>query len=175
MGDAEKKKQHKVDRLVSTVGSIDSGNLEPDLNPEVVREKGYKIGKKIGSGGFGEVYHATNDKDKKNYAVKVIRFDKVNEEWREGKLPDELKISRKLTHPNIIKFHDVIKTRRRAFLFMDLAVDNLEHKIKVYVKKRQAADLPAGGMPEKDAQVWFKQIAHAVAYMHQKGVAHRGM
>src|SRR5688572_22330180 len=78
-----------------------------ELTPEAVSSRGYKVLEELGGGGFSSVHHATHTdpKTKKvtHLAVKVIRFDKVPEGWKDKQLPEELKIAKKLKHGNIIE------------------------------------------------------------------------
>lgn len=148
--------------------SDDDSDLDTDLTPQTVRALGYEIGEKIGSGAFSNVHKAIRKKAGEpalDLAVKLIRFDKVEPDWKGKGLKSELKITKKLNHPNIVKVHEVIKTKRRAFIFMDLARGSLEDQLKK----------SPNGFPEKTARLWFGQLAKAINYMHDKGVAHRDL
>ena len=146
-------------------GTIKTETLEPDLNPPVVRIQGYKIGELLGIGQFSKVYRARKKNDmtgtSEEYAVKVI-MDYQDQPWW-PQLNNELKISIKLEHPNVVKVYRVIKTKHRAFIFMDLAKTTLEKEIAI--KKL---------MKEDEARKLFKQIVQGVKYIHGATVAHRG-
>ena len=166
-----------ADGSEKSAGTINSSILSLDLNPDRVRIKGYKIGERIAGGAHGEIHRARKKEAKgvnKDYAVKVIRYDQVNADWKESRLKDELKISKHLQHPNIMKFHDIIKTTRRAFLFMDLAKGNLQDIIKDHHDQVKASPTSKSTLTETEVKKLFKPIVEAVVYMHTKGVAHRG-
>lgn len=145
-------------------------DLDADLSPKVVTDKGYELGAEIGKGGFSIVYkavkHDKNGGPDLHLACKLIRFDKVPEQWKETRLKEEFKITRKLDNPYIVRVHDMIKTKRRAFIFMDLAKCSMEDQLQKTFKT---------GIPEKTAMIWFIQIVKAVQFMHSKGVAHRDL
>lgn len=148
----------------STIDNMKS--QEGELCPLALRDRGYTIGEEIGGGAFSRVYKANYklapDKD---IAVKIISLDKVPELWKEKSLRKELKIIRRLQHPNIIRVWDIIKTRHSVYIFMEYAEKNsILHFIKT-----------VGPIPEKDARFWTSQVASALYYMHSKGIAHRDL
>lgn len=159
-----------------TVPSKESGldlttkpsNLDIDLTPTVVKSVGYELNELIGEGSFSRVYIAShklpNGKVKK-VAVKVIRYDQVPGSWKRYKLMDELQIGKHVRHPNIINVEKVIRTPRRAFIFMDLARANVADVLGARYRN---------GFPEDMARKFFSQLISAVKYLHSKGVAHRG-
>ena len=146
-------------------------DLDADLCPQAVRDKGYNVLPEVlGEGKFSKVYKATKTTNGKveDIAVKLIRFDNVESLWRENQLKNELKITKRLKHANIINIFEVIKTRRRAFIFMEKA----EYSMESVLKKKIYTD----GLPEKYAQGWFEQILKVLAYLHnEKKVAHRDL
>ena len=128
------------------------------------------MGKEIGAGAFSHVFNAEkiSEKGHKNrkLAVKIVKFTDVEKEWKDQKLMDEMKISKRLNHKNVVKVHDVIKTGRRTFIFMDRANDSLES----YIKEK----FSDGKVPESTARTFFRQAVSGIQYIHSKGVAHRG-
>ena len=145
---------------------MDLSNVKKEHNPTVVTARGYKVGKKIGIGGFSSVYEAASIRDtNKRLAVKIMKFETLNQDWKDSKLMDEMKISKRIKHENVIKVYDVIKTTHRAFLFMERARCSLDDYIR---------DKHGGKLSEKVAKVFFKQAVNGVMYLHSKGVAHRG-
>lgn len=144
-------------------------NLDTDLTPTVVRTVGYELNELIGEGSFSKVYVAShklpNGKVKK-VAVKVIRYDQVPEGWKRNKLMDELQIGKHVKHRNIINVEKVIKTSRRAFIFMELGQANLADVLSVKYRK---------GFPEDMTRIFYSQLIHAINYLHSVGIAHRDL
>ena len=135
--------------------------------PKVVSNKGITLEDEIGRGGYSVVYRARH-KDGTVMACK--RFDltsETNKRWIEKNLKPEMKLSKKLTklnHPNVIKTYEVIKTTRHGFIFMQLARNGSIGDILEKTKQP---------IEENKCKQWFKQIASAVKYLHEKGIAHR--
>ena len=146
-------------------------DLNVELCPQSVKDRGFNIlNIELGEGKFSKVYKATMTKDHKveDIAVKLIRFDNVESQWREGQLKNELKITKKLKHENIIKIIEVIKTRRRAFIFMEKAKYSLDDVLKKAIFK--------SGLPENYAQGFCEEILRALCYLHgERNVAHRDL
>lgn len=77
----------------------------------------------------------------------------------------EMRIIRRLQHPNIIRVWDIIKTRTRVYIFMEYASKN---SIGQLVRDN-------GPIPEDLSRQWTSQTASALAYMHSVGIAHRDL
>ena len=77
----------------------------------------YKIGRKLGAGGAGEVRACRDPATKLEYAVKLVNVTRPD--VRLGLLAEFDLISR-LDHPNIIKVHDFGIEGGQCFLVMDL-------------------------------------------------------
>ena len=79
----------------------------------------YKIGEKLGKGGFARVYKATDLYTKLEVAVKV--FDKKNmSDSNIASVEREIGIHKKLKHPYIAAIYEVIETPTKIFIFMEL-------------------------------------------------------
>jgi len=76
----------------------------------------------IGEGQFSRVYKARWVAMPGDViAFDLIKLNSENEEWLKKCLKQEMKISLKLNHKNIIKAYDVMKTRTKAYIFMQFA------------------------------------------------------
>lgn len=136
------------------------------LCPSVLKDRGYSISENIGGGAFSKVYKAScTSFGNKVLAVKIIFLNQVPSEWKEKCLRKELKIIQTLQHPNIIRIIEIIKTHRRAFIFMEFAENN---SVAYYLQKN-------GEVSEYQALVWFSQTVSALYYLHSKSIAHRDL
>ncbi|CAG9329413.1 unnamed protein product [Blepharisma stoltei] len=85
----------------------------------------------IGHGTVGKVYLANNNSTGKQFAVKAInKEDLAKNEMGLENLVNEIKVMRKLNHPNIIKIHDVYECSNHICLILDYVEhDNLFSRI----------------------------------------------
>lgn len=149
------------------ISTIATTQVAADICPPALKERGYQIMNEIGGGAFSKVYRAKyKPMGDKEIAVKIISLDKVPEIWREKCLRTELKIIKKLQHPNVIKVWDIVKTRRSVYIFMDLAEND---SVLQFMRSNKRP------VTEMEAKLWFSQAAGAVAYMHNRGIAHRDL
>jgi serine/threonine protein kinase len=103
----------------------------------------------------------------KDIAVKIVRVDdpKIPVAWKEYSMKRELKILKRVKHPNVINVYDVIKTRSRIYIFMDMAAASVASHL-------EATSQPAS---EQTARNWFGGISNAIAYLHHIEIAHRDL
>lgn len=68
----------------------------------------YEIVKTIGDGGMANVYLAYDTMLDRNVAVKILRGDLANDEKFVRRFRREAMNASKMSHPNIVKIHDVV-------------------------------------------------------------------
>jgi Tol biopolymer transport system component/predicted Ser/Thr protein kinase len=115
----------------------------------------YRITAKIGEGGMGEVYRATDTKLGREVALKILPEHFAQDANRMARFEREAKVLASLNHPNIAQIYDV---EERA-LVMELV---------------EGAS-PKGSMSFDDAWRIASQIASALEYAHDKGIVHRDL
>lgn len=144
--------------------------VKKDILCPAVRVIGYTAleSDTVGEGAFSRVYKARSKKvPNKDIAVKIVRVDdpQIPVAWKEHSMRRELKILRKVKHPNVIKIYEFFKTRTRIYIFMDLAAASVASHL-------EATEEPAS---EQTARNWFGGISNAIAYLHQIEIAHRDL
>ena len=115
----------------------------------------YKIVSKLGEGGMGAVYRATDTRLNRDVAIKVLPDSFAGDPDRLARLKREAQILAGLNHPNIAAIFGV---EDRA-LVMELV---------------EGADL-AGPLSEEQALPIIQQLVDALEYAHEKGVVHRDL
>lgn len=97
-------------------------------------------------------------------AIKIIDKTKLNEE-NLAKIFREVHIMKRLRHPHVIRLYQVMETDKMIYLVTEYAVGGeiFDHLVK------------NGRMSEPEARRIFRQIVHAVRYLHQHGVVHRDL
>jgi tetratricopeptide (TPR) repeat protein len=129
----------------------------------------YTIIKKLGVGGMGAVYQAWDESLGVAVALKVIRMDDVTspEETRqlEARFKRELLLARQVTHPNVVRIHDLGELGESKYLTMAY-VDGAD---LATVMRRE------GKLPVERALAIFRQITEGLSAAHAAGVIHRDL
>ncbi|HKB67507.1 MAG TPA: protein kinase [Pyrinomonadaceae bacterium] len=122
----------------------------------------YRIIKKLGAGGMGEVYLALDTKLDRKVAIKVLRPDWVEEEHLKKRLLREAQAAAKLDHPNICAIYDVNEADSATFIVMQyIEGESLAEKME-----RQPLELSS-------ALAIVEQAAEGLAEAHAHGIVHR--
>src|ERR1019366_2979318 len=119
-----------------------------------------RITSKLGEGGMGEEYRATDTKLGRDVAIKVIPDAFASDANRMARFAREAQVLASLNHPNIAAIYGV---EDRA-LVLEL------------VKGPTLAERTAqGSIPVEEALPIARQIAEAVEYAHERGIIHRDL
>ncbi|CAG7876612.1 unnamed protein product [Brassica rapa] len=124
----------------------------------------YELGRRLGSGSFAKVHLARSIETHELVAIKIIDKKRTIESNMEPRIIREIDAMRRLRdHPNILKIHEVMATKSKIYLVMELAVGG-----ELFSKL-----LRRGRLPESAARRYFQQLASALQFSHLHGVAHR--
>ncbi|MDP2034595.1 MAG: protein kinase [Polaromonas sp.] len=128
---------------------------------ETVRLKGYRITRKIGSGGMTEVYLAERESDGLPIVLKVL--DSRNKEASEHlvRFIQEYALLCEIDHPHVIRIHDQGFTDEHAYIAME------------YFERGDMRALFGPGMTRERALTVVRQIAQALSAIHSHGIVHR--
>jgi len=123
----------------------------------------YKIVKKLGAGGFAEVYLGEHTQLGRKVAIKILHAMFAIEEAMVERFRRESKAAAKLSHPNIIDIYDVGDAENIYYFVMKyIEGETLSRKM---ARDRKMA--PA------EAVHIIRQVADALAYAHANDVIHR--
>ena len=125
----------------------------------------YEVVAKLGEGGMGEVYRATDLYLKRTVALKVLPESVADDADRLGRFQREAEVLAALNHPNIAAIYGLEKGGQATALVMEL-VDGLT--LGELIGK-------SGGLPIADALAIAKQIAEALEAAHEAGIVHRDL
>ena len=120
----------------------------------------YRIVSKLGEGGMGAVYRATDTKLNRDVAVKVLPDVFAVDLDRLARFTREAQVLASLNHPNIAAIYGV----EEGALILEL-VDG----------PTLAERIAQGPMPLDEALAIARQIAEALEYAHEKGIVHRDL
>jgi eukaryotic-like serine/threonine-protein kinase len=124
----------------------------------------YEITAKLGEGGMGEVYRATDSKLKREVALKVLPAAFTADPERLVRFEREAQLLAQLQHPHIAAIFGLEEAGGIRALAMEL-VDG----------PTLAQRLAAGPLPLEDCLVIGRQIAEALEEAHDKGIVHRDL
>src|ERR1043166_7269221 len=120
----------------------------------------YRIVSKLGEGGMGEVWRATDTKLGRDVAIKILPDAFAADPDRMARFTREAQVLASLNHPNIAAIYGV---EERA-LVMEL-VDG----------PTLAERMATGPIPVEEAIPIARQIAEALEYAHDRGIIHRDL
>ena len=122
----------------------------------------YRILKKLGAGGMGEVYLAHDTKLDRRVAIKVLSAESLAHENAKKRLLREAQAAAKLDHPNICAIYDVNEIDSVTFIVMQ------------YVEGETLAErMRSGRLPIDVALDVARQTAEGLAEAHAHGLVHR--
>ncbi len=124
----------------------------------------FKVTAKLGGGGMGEVYRATDIKLGREVAIKVLLPDLVGDPECRRRFQREARAVAALKHPNIVTIHSVEEAEEVQFLTMEL------------VDGRTLSEItPSGGFPLEEFLEVALTLVEAVSCAHAAGITHRDL
>ena len=121
----------------------------------------YRLGERLGRGGMGDVYRATDQVLARQVAVKVFRPD-TGDEALEQRHESEARVLAGLNHPGLVSVYDIGTDDEQPFLVMEL------------VEGETLADLIRRGPLEPSLVASLGgQLAASLQVIHDAGVIHR--
>ena len=129
---------------------------------EVIDFGELEIGKKIGHGGFGDVYFA--EWRGTVVVVKKLRVQRIHQK-RLKQFKEEISIFCQLDHPNIIKFLGACIVTPNICMVMEYMEASLYDKIHIDEHE----------FSEEEKTSIVRQIAEGLVYLHSKDIAHCDM
>jgi serine/threonine protein kinase len=136
--------------------------MQPAAGPEAAPAiAGYQIHEKIGEGGMGQVYRATQLSLARTVAIKWLR------PLPQGERPSptfgrESRVMAWLAHAHVVAIHDCGQIAGRHYLVMEY----------VPGASLRASMTPGKPWPVRRALPVLEAIAQALEYIHQQGILH---
>lgn len=121
----------------------------------------YRRNEELGHGGFATVYKVTEQKTKKEYALKVIAKEKLGKQL--DKLQLEINIQASCHHPNIVRLFDAFQDSTNQYIVLELCSGgSMEDKYK-----------KQGKLTELEVSQFLADAIEGIAYLHSKNIIHR--
>jgi tetratricopeptide (TPR) repeat protein/tRNA A-37 threonylcarbamoyl transferase component Bud32 len=129
----------------------------------------YTIIRLLGSGGMASVYQAWDETLGTAVALKLIRVDastpRAELRALEDRFKRELKLARQVTHPNVVRIHDLGEVESTLYLTMEY-VQGAD--LATLLKREPQLPLPR-------LLLLARQIAAGLAAAHKAGIVHRDL
>ncbi len=124
----------------------------------------YHITEKIGEGGMGEVYRATDTKLHRDVAIKILPEQFASDAQRMARFEREAQVLASLNHPNIASIYGLEEDKGTHALVLELVegptlADRIKH----------------GALAVDEALHAAMKIAEALESAHERGVIHRDL
>ncbi|MEW6732920.1 MAG: bifunctional serine/threonine-protein kinase/formylglycine-generating enzyme family protein [Acidobacteriota bacterium] len=126
----------------------------------------YMIEAVIGRGGMGVVYRARHTNFNRQFAIKVLKSELVNDPQAVKRFRNEANAAGAIRHPNAIQISD-----------FNITADGIAYLVMEYVEGRSLREILKKEGPISYARTvnLMTQVCDAVAAAHQKGIIHRDL
>ncbi len=124
----------------------------------------YQITAKLGEGGMGEVYRATDTKLRRDVAIKVLPAAFTADKERLARFEREAQLLAQLQHPNIAGIFGLEDSGGVRALVMELVEG-----------PTLAERMEQGRLPLEESVAIARQMAEALEAAHEKGIVHRDL
>jgi predicted ATPase len=124
----------------------------------------YRILKKLGSGGMGEVYRALDTRLNREVAIKTLLLDRVSQPDAISRFEKEARGACALNHPNIVTIYELGQMNGTHYIAMELVLGETVREM-----------LASGPIPFRKAVAIASQIGDALAKAHEVGIVHRDL
>ena len=118
----------------------------------------YRVGRRLGAGGFGTVYEAHDERLDRRVALKVIASDGRPDE----RVRREAQAVARLDHPGIVAVFDAGEEEGSRYLISELVEGSTLAQLE-----------SAGALSDRDVVRIGLSLADALAHAHERGVVHR--
>lgn len=126
----------------------------------------YILGQTLGEGEFGKVKLGWKKDGSIQVAIKLIRRESLGANpSRLPKIYREISILRDLSHPNIVRLHEMVETDRHIGIIMEYASGG---ELFDYILNNRY-------LKDNAARRLFAQLVSGVGYLHKKGIVHRDL
>jgi serine/threonine-protein kinase len=124
----------------------------------------YELVQELGRGAMGIVYKARDNELEEFVALKILPDNLIRNSEAVRRFKQEARNARRLSHPNIVRIHDIGEEMGRKYISMEF-VEGSDLKQKIRELKRK--------LPFPTVLRYARQIAEAMSYAHSIGIVHR--
>ncbi|MEO8635992.1 MAG: protein kinase [Gemmatimonadales bacterium] len=133
------------------------------LSPGAILANRYEIRQQLGAGGMGVVYRALDRELQETVAIKTLKPELLGEASLLERFKQEIRLARKISHPNVVRTHDLGESDGIYFITMEF-VDGTS--LDEVLARR-------GALPLAVTLTIGRQLCRALEVAHGVGVVHR--
>ena len=138
--------------------AIEAEELETQVAADGLVLGRYRLERRLGSGGFGTVYSARDERLRRDVAIKVIPRASTDDDHA-GR---EARVAARLNHPSVVALYELGGDEHNVYLVSEL------------VEGRTLADLIAeDALSDRDVARIGAALCDGLVHAHQRGVVHR--
>ncbi|MGH2873542.1 MAG: serine/threonine-protein kinase, partial [Solirubrobacteraceae bacterium] len=130
--------------------------VRPDRGGPLVLDR-YRLGRRLGSGAFGSVWLARDERLEREVAVKILDRERVG-----GRFEREARVAARLAHPAIVTLYEAAIDDDGAYLVSELVRGSTLDRL-----------LAAGLLSDRQIVQIGISLCDALAHAHGQGVVHR--
>ena len=138
------------------------------FSPDDIVAGRYRVVRRLGAGGMGEVYEAVDLELNERIALNRVRSQADDSLASDSRLIQELQLARRISHPNVCRLYHIDRDRRGGGDVMFITMELLEDGTLASV-------LANGPLPPERAASIARQVAAGIDAAHQHGVVHRDL
>lgn len=164
--------RREVESLLAHLGPLPDIGVaphEPDAEAGEQLKPGdllgaYRIEGRLGTGGMGEVYRASDTQLNRPAAIKILPGAMVRDPERLARFDREARVLAALNHANIVQVYGITE-----------GVSSDSYQVRGIAMELVVGTNIAGPMPAATAVAYARQIASALEAAHERGIVHRDL
>jgi predicted Ser/Thr protein kinase len=152
-------------RATATAASEAEGLVAGQVRPGQRVAGRFVISRLLGAGGMGAVYLARDEQLGEDVALKIVAGLGLLDPSAADRLRREASTARRISHPNVVRLHDIGEENGLLFLSMEyVAGESLAARLK-----------RLGAIPAAQLRPIAEQLCDGLAAAHAAGVIHRDL
>jgi len=156
--------EQSISSISTAQGSGEARRAERGRGKTWLLDSKYVLGEELGRGASGRVYRALNQGGGGSHFVAIKEIPLVGMSVAAARaVESEVELLRNLSHPQIIRFYETIRTEHHLYLVLE------------YVENGSLASIlkTFGRLPEHMLIVYMRQVLAGLEWLHAQGVCHR--